>query len=158
MRFVWSLLAALASSAVASCNLDAAVFVDPEIEAPAVTVTKSALGTGLKGSFTLTLHLSARASGPSQVTLGTFTLKKNNETSVVLDNLPFSADMSSPIAVAEDSTTTVTATIDSGSKLLDATVADAICAGDIVIAGVIQDSLQTSTTPVVSEPFTPTCP
>jgi hypothetical protein len=140
------------------CNTDAAVFVDPDIEEPALTVTKAALGTAVSGSFTLTLHLSARAAGPSSVTLGTFTLKKTDGTTVLLDNVPYTADMASPVAVAEDSTTTVKLTIDSGSKLLDAAVRDAVCAGDVVLAGVVEDSLLTTSTPVVSDPFTPTCP
>ena len=45
------------------------------IETPALAVTSSALGTGAKGSFTLNLHLGARASGPSQVSTPTFQLK-----------------------------------------------------------------------------------
>ncbi|MFO0619561.1 MAG: hypothetical protein U0414_43640 [Polyangiaceae bacterium] len=156
-------LASVASTAalvlgLSACNTDAAVFVDPDIEDPAVTVTKAALGTTLTGSVTLTLHLSARASGPSSVTLGSFALKKSDGTTVLVENLPYSADPASPVAVAEDSTTTVKLTFDSGAKLLDAAVRDAVCAGDVVVAGVIEDSLLTTSTPVVSDPFTPSCP
>lgn len=138
--------------------VDTAVFVDPEIEAPALTVTKAALGTSFTGSFDLTLHLADRASGPSSVTVGSFTLKKTDGTTVLVDNLPITADKPNPVGVDEDSTTTVKVTVDSGSKLLDAAVADAVCAGDVVIAGVIEDSLLTTSTPVESEPFKPTCP
>lgn len=143
---------------LSSCNTDAAVFVDPDVEEPAVTVTKAALGTSLTGTFTLTLHLSARASGPSNVTVGAFSLKKTDGTTVLVDNLPYAADTPNPVAVAEDSTTTVKITIDSGSKLLDAAVHDALCAGDVILAGVIEDSLLTTSTPVESDPFTPSCP
>lgn len=147
----------LAPYLLSGCNTDAAVFVDPDIEEPAVTVTKAALGTSLTGSFTLTLHLSARAAGPSQVTVGAFALKKTDGTTVLVDNLPFTADKPNPVGVDEDTTTTVKVTIDSGSKLLDAAVHDAVCAGDVVIAGVIEDSLLTTSTPVESEPFKPSC-
>lgn len=151
---------ALASSllSLSGCNLDPAVFVDPDIEEPSFSAAKVALGTTISGSFKLTLHLSVRASGPSQVTVGAFQLKKTDGTTVLVDNLPITADMASPVNVDEDSTTTVQITISSGSKVLDASVRDAVCGGDVIIAGVIEDSLLTTSTPVESEPFTPDCP
>lgn len=149
---------ALSLGSLSGCNLDAAVFVDPDIEEPSFAASKVALGTTISGSFRLTLHLSVRASGSSQVTVGAFQLKKSDGTTVLVDNLPITADMPNPVNVDEDSTTTVQLTISSGSDLLDATVRDAVCAGDVVIAGVIEDSLLSSSTPVASDPFTPDCP
>jgi hypothetical protein len=148
-------IAALAASA--GCNFDTAVFVDPEIETPAVTVGKEALGTSLKGSFTLTLHLGARASGPSQVTLGAFSLKSADQTTAYVENLPIQASPAGSIGVAEDSDQTVQITIDTGTGLLPASAHDAICAGQVVVTGVIEDSLATSPTTVASNPFAPTC-
>lgn len=150
--------AAFSVAAPLGCNLDAAVFVDPDIEAPVIEASKVALGSTVKGSFTLTLHLSVRASGESRVILGTFALKKPNEETVLVDSLPIVADPGSEVTVPEGETVTVKVSIDTGSKLLDASVRDAICGGDVVIAGIIQDSLLTTTTPVVSDPFTPACP
>lgn len=151
-------LGALFVSGSAGCNLDPAVFVDPDIEEPSFAASKVALGTTISGSFRLTLHLSVRASGPSQVTVGSFQLKKSDGTTVLVDNLPITADKPNPVNVDEDSTTTVQLTVSSGTKVLDASVRDAVCAGDVVIAGVIEDSLLTTSTPVVSDPFTPDCP
>ena len=151
-------MSALALTLVASCNLDAAVFVAPEIKEPALTVGKEALGTSLKGSLVLSLHLGARASGPSEVTVGTFSLKNADQTVVHVENLPFTASPASPIGVAEDSDSTVEITIDTGSGLLLPAAHDAICSGQVVVSGVIQDSLATGSTPFASTPFTPTCP
>ena len=139
------------------CNTDAAVFVAPTIESPAIDVGKVALGTNLKGSFKLKLHLSARASGPSEVTLGTFSLKSADEKTTYAEPLPFTVDKPSSFAVAEDSDTVLTVTIDTGASLLAVSVHDTICAGGkVVLSGVMQDSLQTTATTFASDPFDPT--
>ncbi len=138
------------------CNTDAAVFVAPTIETPSITVTKEALGTKVTGGFTLKLHLGARASGASQVTLTSFSLKSADQKTTYVDTLPFQSDKPSPIAVAEDSDTNAAITIDTGANLLPAAVHDTVCAGgQIVVSGVLQDSLETAATPFVSAPFAP---
>ena len=140
------------------CNTDAAVFVAPTVEAPTLTVVKAALGTNLKGSFTLKLHLSARASGPSQVTLGTFSLKSADEKTTYAEPLPFTVDKASPFAVAEDSDTVLAITVDTGANPLPVALHDTVCAGGkIVVSGVLQDSLLTTATTFASDPFDPGC-
>lgn len=138
------------------CNTDAAVFVAPTVESPSLAISKQALGTKISGSLTLKLHLSARASGPSSVTLQSFSLKSADQKTVFADALPFQADKPSPIAVAEDSTTSVTITIDTGANLLPTSVHDGACAGQVVVTGVLQDSLDTGATTFASAAFTPT--
>ena len=154
-RFLAALLLGLT---LASCNLDAAVFVDPSITMPTLTVQKVALGTTLAGGFNLELHLSARASGPSNVTVGSFSLRTANQQTVLVPNLPVTTHPASPIGVAENSTQTVEVAIDTMSATLDASAHDAICAGQVVVTGTITDSLETSPTSVTSAPFTPQCP
>jgi hypothetical protein len=47
----------------------------------------------------------------------------------------------------------VTFTIDTGSSTLPTDVRDRICAGQVKISGVIEDSLESESSPVESEPF-----
>ena len=155
-RFVYSSTLALSILGI-HCNTDAAVFVAPTVESPTLTVEKAALGTKLTGTFKLKLHLSARASGPSQVTLSSFSLKSADQKTTYVDPLPFSADKSAPIAVAENSDTLVVITVDTGANLLPSTVHDTICGGgQVVVTGILVDSLQTSSTTFESDAFAPT--
>lgn len=140
--------------AIGCIDTNTAVFVAPRIEAVSLTVGRQTLGTTLQGSFDLMLELGARASGPSKVTLGQFSLKKADGTVAVLEQLPVSTQASLPIAVAEDSEVEVPVRVDTGGMLLPQELADAVCAGELAIYGAIQDSLQTGSTPVTSLPFT----
>jgi hypothetical protein len=154
----WCLLCAAALSGATSCNTDAAVFVEADIESSVVTVSQGALGTNIAGTFTLTLHLGARASGPSEITLGSFSIK-NEAGDVLLDTLPVISDRPSPITVNPDTDESVTFAIDSGGEPLDEDLYPQLCAGKIVISGVVDDSLDPGPNPVDSEPFTATgCP
>ncbi len=147
---------ALVALSVAGCiDTDTAVFVDATIDNPSLTVTEETLGAALGGSFELTLHLGARASGPSSVSYQSFSLAKEDGT-VIVESLPVSASQPAPVEVEPGGTdSVVTFTIDTGADLLDAAIKDQICAGSVVVMGVIDDSLATSATPVESEPFSP---
>lgn len=147
-------IAGLLTFAGAGCDTDPTIFVDPAIEDPELTVTGNVLGVALDGSFDLTLHLGSRASGESQVTLTSFTLETQDRT-VLIESLPIKAVPSGPVTVEPGGDDVVIAvSIDTGADLLPSELLDQICAGQIVIAGVIDDSLATSATPVVSQPFT----
>jgi hypothetical protein len=141
-----------------ACNLDPAVFVEPAIESPRLALTGGVLGSSLTGEFTLTLHLGARASGPSEVAFGAFSLVDANG-EVVLDGLPVAPSRPSPIAVEPDSDELVVFTIDSGDEPIDDALATAICAGEIAIRGTLEDSLESGSSPVESDLFAATgCP
>jgi len=133
-----------------ACNLDAAVFVEPSIESPRLALEGGVLGSSLAGEFTLTLHLGARASGPSEVTFGAFSLVDANG-EVVLDGLPVAPSRPSPIAVEPDSDEIVVFTIDSGDEPIADAIATAICAGEVAIRGTLEDSLESGSSPVESE-------
>ena len=138
---------------LAGCpNTDAAVFVDPSIDAPTLAVQSSALGTGLHGGFTLSLHLGARASGPSQVSLGQFEIQDAQMKGAIVSPLVLDAGATMlPVTVSPDSDVTVTLTFDTGAKPLPADLAAKLCdPAGVVITGTIQDSLQTGATPVDS--------
>jgi hypothetical protein len=148
-------LALLASVGVgAGCvNTDAAVFVDAGIDAPVVNVNQGALGTSVTGSFTVTLHLGARASGPSEVTFGAFAIEKADRSAVVVDSLPVTTSTSSPVGVDPDSDVEVDFAIDTGADPLPQAVVDGLCGGQLVVSGVLEDSLATKSTPIVSDAF-----
>ena len=141
--------------AALGCDTSTAVFVAPSIETPALTVGKETLGTTLKGTFDLVLELASRASGPSDVTIGSFSLRNADGTQVVFEPIPFTLDRAQPIEVLEDSEVRVTITVDTGTTLLPKELSDALCAGQVTIAGTIQDSLDPSgASPVTSQAFT----
>lgn len=144
----------LASALLVGCiDTDTAVFVDATIDSPGVEVGDEALGVTLSGEFQLTLHLGARASGPSEVSYASFSLKTASGT-VVVESLPVSPSLPSPADVEPGGTdTVVTFTIDTGTDLLPAELKEQLCAEQVVIAGIIEDSLATTGTPVESEPF-----
>ncbi|WP_437673636.1 hypothetical protein [Sorangium sp. So ce131] len=153
--------AALAAAAAGCIDTDAAVFVDPSITSPAATVATSALGAQLAVSFTLELHLGARASGPSRVAVRTFEIASaDQETSIVA---PLAAETTTPlpVEVAPGSDVRVAFTFDSseGGGLLPEGVAAALCAAEgIRVTGAIEDSLEDGATPVASDTFAASCP
>ena len=144
----------VAAVLLAGCiDTDAAVFVDATIGAPALTVVpQGGLGFGLQGSYALELHLGARASGTSQVTYTSFSLK-GSDGSVVVESLPVAVDKPSPVSVDPGGDVLVTFTIDTGAATLDPAVKDQICAGQVRIVGVIEDSLESESSPIESSPF-----
>lgn len=150
MRF---LLLFLAAALLAGCpNTDTAVFVDPKIEAAELTVTPGVLGTSVKGSFTLKLHLGARASGSSQVSTPTFSIEDPKKSGAL--SVPIAVDGGAtqfPVTVEPDSDVTVTLTFDTGAKPLSKDLATPLCdPAGVIIAGTIEDSLQDTATPVES--------
>jgi hypothetical protein len=152
------LLLPLAPALLLGCpNTDTAVFVAPSLDNPACTVMSSVLGTGItSGSFQLSLHLGARASGTSMVSLGKFSLLDASMKTTIVDTLNVSSTTHFPVAVAQDSTVTADFTFDTGSALLPAGDGTALCASaGVVIGGSIQDSLQDGQTPVYSDVFHP---
>jgi hypothetical protein len=149
-------LAALALAGLAGCNTDTAVFVDPTVETPKVAVQAGLLGVGVSGSFTLDLHLGARASGSSTVTLGEFELVTGKDKSPVVSPLPLVGDKDFPLTVDQDSDVLVHFTFDSGKNPLPQSDEPALCgAGGVAVKGTIQDSLAGSSTPVFSASIDP---
>jgi hypothetical protein len=149
-------LLASTGSGVGCIDTDTAVFVDATVGAASVAVGGSGLQITLTGSFALDLHLGARASGASEVTYTSFSLKAADDT-VLVESLLVTPDKPSPVAVEPGSDVVVTFTIDSGPDSIGQDLKDRTCAGQVKIAGVIEDSLESESSPIESEPFTPTC-
>lgn len=148
------LLAGLSAGCV---NTDTAVFVDPTPSNPAATVTGGALGVSLKGSFDLKLHLGARASGPSKVTLGAFAIADATaQMNAIVASLPVATTTTFPVTVDLDSDVDVAFTFDTGTKPLSADLQPKLCdPAGVVLSGTIQDSLQDRATPFHSAVFHP---
>jgi hypothetical protein len=145
------------SPSVTCVDTDPAVFVAAELDTPAMTVQASALGVALSGSFTLELHLGARASGTSEVTVGAFSLRTADQSEVLLESLPVASAQPAPYEVEPGSDVTVNFTIEPGGDTFPLELRDRLCGGPVVITGVIEDSLESGSSPVESPAFTPKC-
>jgi hypothetical protein len=153
-----ALLLALAAPLLGCVNTDTAIFVDPTLSDPTATVTAGALGTSLSGSFTLDLHLGARAAGPSTVTLGQFSLLDATQTTTIVPSLTLTDDVPFPATVDQNSDVVAHFTFNTGVDPLPATDKTALCAaGGVVVSGTIVDSLAGRSVPVSTGTFTPTC-
>src|SRR5262249_5350752 len=140
----------------ACINTDAAVFVEPTATNPAATVMGSALGVSLTGSFDLKLHLGPRATGPSMVTPGTFTILDAQQMGAIVSPLPVTTTPPFPVTVELDSDVNMAAKFDTGTTLLMTDVKTKLCdPAGVVIGGAIQDSLQNHATPFTSAVFHP---
>jgi hypothetical protein len=140
----------------ACVNTDAAVFVEPTVNKPEATVSTSALGVGLKGSFQLSLHLGPRATGSSQVTPESFTILDAGKKASIVSALPASTEVALPVAVELDSDVDIPFTFDTGAKPLESGTKAKLCdAAGIVLGGAIKDSLQDHATLFASAVFHP---
>jgi hypothetical protein len=150
------LLAALAPWCAGCPDDDAAVFVEPSIASPQASVAAETLGTTLTGSFQLNLHLGPRASGPSEVGVGTFVMQSSDQQTTLVSPLQASTLVELPVTVDVDGDESLGFTFDTAATLLPAQTFGEICgANGVVISGVIEDSLQDGATPVVSQVFIP---
>jgi hypothetical protein len=146
----------LAVTPVLGCiNTDPTIFVEPTLSAPAATVASSVLGTGITGgSFQLDLHLGPRASGPSTVTLGEFSIEDAAQTAPIVPSLTVASTPQFPVTVGLDSTVDTSFTFGTGADLLAPSVAAQLCAAaGVVISATINDSLQEGKPTVAVSPI-----
>jgi hypothetical protein len=139
--------------ALAGCvNTDAAVFVEPTIESPTATVDSNPLGTQISGSFTLKLHLGPRASGPSQVTLGAFSILDSARSAAITAVQLATTSTQFPATVDLDSDVSASLLFNLGSKTLpeDPNKGKLCDPAGVVIGGIIEDSLLGDSTPFFS--------
>jgi hypothetical protein len=154
-------LSLLATVFGSSCvNTDTAIFVEAGVERPSLDVVDGPLGATLDGGFDLTLRLGARASGPSETAFVSFSIKSADETQVIVEDVPVTSSVSSPVTVEPDGEEVVISfTIEQGGDVIPSEVVDSLCAGEVVYSVVLDDSLSTTTTVASSEPFSVTgCP
>jgi hypothetical protein len=158
VRFLALPLVFAAAPLAACVNTDTAVFVAPTLTAPSATVTMVTFGTSLTGSFTLDLHLGARAAGPSTVTNPAFSIVDAQATGDIVSLSSVMGDKSFPLIVQPDSDTIVHFTFDSGNNPLMKSDYMPLCMpAGVQIKGAVTDSLGAPQTPFYSGPFNPTC-
>lgn len=144
-----------ASLTSAGCiDTDAAVFVEASISEPATTVTSNSLGTYVGGSCQVSFHLGPRASGPSEVSLRTFTLMSADQTSEVAPSLKVTTAPDFPVTVDVDSDVGVGVSYAEQDNPQPAAALDQLCNGaGIVIVGTFDDSLRGGSITAVSAPY-----
>lgn len=157
MRALLFVLAA--APLLAGCpNTDPAIFVTAAIEAPSIAVTQGVFGPSIDGAFQLELHLGARASGPSQVSIGQLEILDAEMTGAIVTPLPVDPGSTQlPVTVQPDSDVIIAFTFTSGKNPLAADLAPKLCdSAGVILGGTIQDSLQDVATPVDSDVIHPT--
>jgi hypothetical protein len=160
VRFLTMLLL-LAAVPLAGCiNTDTAIFVAPTISAPEADVMLAAdmLGSTLTGGFHLDLHLGARASGSSTVSIIDFSIVDAQQQGAIVPTLNVTSSTPFPATVQQDSDVNADFTFGSGTAFLTPDAKTGLCAAaGVIIEGSFRDSLEsgTSTTPAASPVFHP---
>lgn len=139
------------------CGSKENVSLSAQLENASVAVATVALGSELSGGFDLRLELGEHAPEPTDVSLGTFSLRR--EQTELLSSLPLATPtgVSFPLRVAPGEVKSVRLSIDS-NELLEQAQADAICQGPLIVAGAVIDTLGGGTTNAFSQSVTPDCP
>lgn len=150
---VWSLvlIGGMGCGSKENVSLSAQV-VNPQIEVDSV-----ALGAELSGGFDLRLELGAEAPEASDVSLGAFSLRR--EQAEIISPLPLTLEpgISFPVRVEIGQVRTLRLSFDSSSLLAD-TERDAICQGPLGVAGAVTDTLSAGKTTNATGPsVTPDC-
>jgi hypothetical protein len=160
MRFLALLVLAAAAPLAGCVSTDTSIFVVPTISLPTAAVSMVTLGTELEGTFTLDLHLGPRAAGPSDVSLGEFSILDSTMTTTIVPTLTVTSSPPFPQTVQPESDAISGFTFSTGTSLLKADVETQLCMpGGVVIQGTIEDSLAGKGTPASSPVFTVTgCP
>lgn len=154
-------LAVFASAPLAGCiNTDPTVFVAPTISAPAATVTSGVFGASIMGgTFHLDLHLGARASGPSTVMLGEFSILDATMKTTIVSPLNAASTTTFPVTVPQGGDVNADFTFDTGTKPLPMADGTELCTpAGVVIGATFQDSLMAGMSTLADSPvFEPTC-
>jgi hypothetical protein len=137
------------------CGSNSSVSLLAQIEDPELTVQGAALGTALAGGFTLRLELGEYADESATVTLGSFSITAEGEE--VVSALPLDTEPGSelPLTLGPGKSTSLRLDL-SGSETYEASVADALCAGEVTFRGALSSNGKPSS--LESDSFSPTCP
>ena len=145
---------ALAFGLLTSCVDEEGVLLSAKLESPALTVSSSALVTEVTGGFELHLSLGERASDPTTVELGTFSLQRDGD--VLLDPLEIATNPEFPVSVAVGGEKHVVVSI--GPHEAEADLGELLCSRQLEIVGILTDSLGDDRPMTVSSgSFPPTC-
>lgn len=122
------------------------------VDSPTLALQSSSVGADAMGGFSLAMELGSYASGDTLVSLGTFSIQRDN------------VDLLTPLSLAG---ATFPVSLGVGKKVMlpltftastDPATATTLCQGPIVVAGTLTDTLSNNhPTPVTSAEFTAQC-
>ncbi len=161
LSFHTVLLLALSTSVTGCIGDDEAViFVNPTVSSPEVNIVGSVLGSTVTGYFQLRLVLGPRATGSSSVTFGSVNITDVFGKTTIVPSLSLSPSKTFPLDVPPSSDIKIDVIYDLSDKTLPMMTTDAMCTtSGVTISGTINDSLQDTATPFLSDWFMPTgCP
>ncbi len=121
------------------CGSKQSVSLDAHIDSASLSVKDLALGTQLSGGFTLVLKLGDYASEGTKVTVQSFSLVGADSNNSVLSAFKVGPDPGA-VSVGVGQTRNIAFSVD-GSTLLSASERSKLCAGPVVIAGTVTDTL-----------------
>ena len=152
--FVVSLVG-LAAASLGGCVEQEGVLLEASLASPSLTVSASPLTTELTGSFDIELALGERASDPTTVKLGTFSLERDGE--VLLNPLDFVTNPTFPLDVGVGESKHVDATLNDSEG--EPELATTLCAAELAIVGTLTDTLgDDHPLTLRSAPFRAICP
>ena len=153
-RSVATLLVVSSAGALGGCGSKEAVMLGATLDSAELTVMGSSLVTDVTGSFDLELSLGDRASDPTTVQIGTFSLQRDGV--VLLNPLLLAADPAFPIDVGVGRSKHVDVTITNRDGAVE--LAADLCSAELQIVGTLTDSLVDGSLDVRSGLFLPDCP
>jgi len=131
-----TLLSSAILSLVCGCSGDKSlVALSAHVDGPSLAVQSSTVGADVTGGFSLTMALGEYASADTQVSLGTFSVERDD--SELLSPLALSG-AKFPVLLGVGKTITLPLTFDVST---DPSVADAICQDTVQLRGTLTDSL-----------------
>ena len=136
---------------LAACGDKSAVSLSAFVSDAVVSVSDTAFGSGLAGSFRVQLSLGPEASGSTQVSLGNFSLQTESGAPLV-DVLELESDTAFPLQIDKGGSKDVNFTFKQ-----DSADRESVCAGKVRIVGSVMDSLKGGTDQVDSVAITPDC-
>ena len=142
-RLLGGLVIASAMCSTGCINTDPAVFVDAKIADAMIVATDSGVAVGISGGFSLSLHLSARASGTATVTASGFSILAADGTTTIHSPLGYTPSLPFPVSVAQDATVEVQIGFTNKQNQLASAALTSLCKpGGVIIQAVLDDSLR----------------
>jgi hypothetical protein len=152
MQLRFLVVSLLALGACACSGDKSLVALSAKVESPSLTVERSAVGADAMGGFDLVMALGEYASEATEVSLGSFSILRNE---VELLSPLSLAGANFPVSLGIGKKATLPLTFDASPE---PAIADELCLGGLVLQGTLMDTLSNNhPTPVKSPPFSASC-
>ena len=152
MRIRFLIVSLLALVACACSGDKSLVALSAKVESPSLAVQSSAVGADAMGGFDLVMALGEYASEETKVSLGSFSILRDD--AELLSPLSLDGAMF-PVSLGVGKKITLPLTFDVSTE---PAIADELCQGGLVLEGTLMDTLSNNhPTPVKSPPFSASC-